>query len=422
MPDVNMPKLSDTMEEGTVLEWKKKDGETVKKGEALAEIESDKASFDIEADADGVLSIVVDKGVPAKVGALIARIGAAAPAATSPPRGGEDVPGVTQAPPAGGASAPRGGEDVPGGTQTPPSQAAPAAAVDGGQKASPLAKRIAAELGVDLANVSGTGPEGRIVKEDVVAAAGPKAPKELHPPLAEKAPAGPAELVEPNRMQATIARRMAESKQTVPHFYVTVEARVDDAVRLRAQLKESVPGADKVTMTDMLVRACALALGKFPECNSSWVDGKFVRKTSISIGLAVAPSEGLGLLVPVVHDADRKDLVQISIAARQAIERARSGRPSEGDLTGGTFSISNLGMYGVDEFTAIINPPEAAILAVGAIKDAPVVENGAIVAAKVMRMTLSVDHRVFYGATAAQFMAEVKRLIEHPVTLVMPIS
>jgi pyruvate dehydrogenase E2 component (dihydrolipoamide acetyltransferase) len=228
------------------------------------------------------------------------------------------------------------------------------------------------------------------------------------------------EVVEPTRMQATIARRMAESKTTVPEFTVTVEARVDLAVSMRQQLKDSVPGADKVTITDFLVRACALALRKFPEVNSSWVDGKFQRKQHISIGLAVAPSEGMGLLVPVVHDADLKDLIQISIESRQVIERARSGRPAEGDLSGATFSISNLGMYGVDEFVAIINPPEAAILAVGAIKEVPVVDQGRIVPGKVMRMTLSVDHRVFYGATAAQFMAEVKRLIENPVTLLVP--
>jgi pyruvate dehydrogenase E2 component (dihydrolipoamide acetyltransferase) len=205
----------------------------------------------------------------------------------------------------------------------------------------------------------------------------------------------------------------------VPEFQVTVEARVDLAVVLRQQLKDSVPGAEKVTMTDFLVRACALALRKFPEVNSSWVDGKFQRKRSINIGLAVAPSQGMGLLVPVVHDADLKDIVQISIESRQVIERARAGRPNEGDLSGATFSISNLGMYGVDEFTAIINPPEAAILAVGAIKDVPVVQGERIVPGKVMRMTLSVDHRVFYGATAAQFMAEVKRLVENPVTLLV---
>jgi pyruvate dehydrogenase E2 component (dihydrolipoamide acetyltransferase) len=277
-------------------------------------------------------------------------------------------------------------------------------------------------MGVDLASLTGSGPEGRIVKEDVIAAGGARSRSDQRrpQPTAER-PAGPdVEVVEPSRMQATIARRMAEAKSTIPEFQVTVEARVDLAVSLRQQLKDSVPGAEKVTMTDFLVRACALALRKFPEVNSSWVDGRFQRKRSINIGLAVAPSQGMGLLVPVVHDADVKDLIQISIESRQVIERARSGRPNEGDLSGATFSISNLGMYGVDEFTAIINPPEAAILAVGAIKDVAVVDNGRVVPGKVMRMTLSVDHRVFYGATAAQFMAEVKRLIESPVTLVVP--
>ena len=332
----------------------------------------------------------------------------------------------TPHPPAAPATSPQSGEvtsSPPVGKQATQPEQAPASGQDGEHvKASPLAKRIAAEMGVDLASLKGSGPEGRIVKEDVLAAAGNKTTGERRRPTpAEPRAAGPdVEVVDPTRMQATIARRMTEAKSTVPEFTVTVEARVDEAVSMRQQLKDSVPGADKVTMTDMLVRACGLALRKFPEVNTSWVDGKFQRKRAVNIGLAVAPSQGMGLLVPVVHDADIKDLIQISIESRQVIERARSGRPGEGDLSGATFSISNLGMFGVDEFVAIINPPEAAILAVGAIKDVPVVDEGRIVPGKVMRMTLSVDHRVFYGATAAQFMAEVKRLIENPVTLVVP--
>ncbi|HET9410540.1 MAG TPA: dihydrolipoamide acetyltransferase family protein [Candidatus Dormibacteraeota bacterium] len=436
MPDVNMPKLSDTMEEGTVIEWKKSSGDDVHKGDVLAEVESDKATFDLEAEDDGKLEILVEKGVPAKIGAPIARIGEGAPAkseaaeAPAPekakPQSAKSPKEAEPAEPEASAEAEPAGEEAP---EAPPPSASrkQAPPESDGQssrdvRASPLAKRIAEEMGVDLSRVTGTGPEGRIVKEDVIAAAG-TAKKERRRPDAQPEPTGPdVEVIAPNRMQATIARRMAESKSTVPDFTVTVEARVDEAVRLRQQLKDSVPGAEKVTMTDMLMRACALALRKFPEVNSSWVDGKFQRKRSINIGLAVPPSEGLGLLVPVVHDVDRKDLIQISIESRQVIERARSGRPGEHDLSGGTFSISNLGMYGVDEFTAIINPPEAAILAVGAIKDAAVVENGNVVAGKLMRMTLTVDHRVFYGATAAQFMAEVKRLVENPVTLVVPVS
>ena len=460
MPEVNMPKLSDTMEEGTVLEWKKKDGDEVHKGDVLAEVESDKATFDLEAEDDGVLAIIVQKGVPAKIGAPIASIGAAgaaAPAKAAKVTGAKpDEPVAEPAEPKAeaveepapaeaaqeAAPAKAEGETTDGAQEAAPAKAeaetpdeadgaAPAAkpktaavtrAGDGAPvRASPLAKRLAAELGVDLAGIKGTGPEGRIVKEDVEAAAGGKGAQARPSATPARRPAGPeTEIVEPTRMQATIARRMTESKSTVPEFTVTVEARVDQAANMRQQLKDSVPGADKVTITDFLVRACALALRKFPEVNSSWLDGRFQRKRSVNIGLAVAPSQGMGLLVPVVHDADTKDLVQISIESRQVIERARSGRPAEGDLSGATFSISNLGMYGVDEFVAIINPSEAAILAVGAIKDVAVVEDGRVVPGKVMRMTLSVDHRVFYGATAAQFMAEVKRLIESPVTLIVP--
>jgi pyruvate dehydrogenase E2 component (dihydrolipoamide acetyltransferase) len=449
LTDINMPKLSDTMEEGTIVEWKKKSGDQVKAGEVLAEVESDKATFDLEAESDGVLQILVEQGVPAKIGAPIAKIGdggGEAPAKEAAPtkpkespapkaEAAEARPKEPQTPPpmaeeerepAQRLAPPR--EAAPAEKEPPPARARPPAANqdgqtdDGGIKASPLARRLAGEMGVDLSSLKGSGPEGRIVKEDVLAAgsARPVSDRRRPPAISDRRAGAEMEIVEPNRMQATIARRMVDAKTAVPEFTVTVEARVDLAVSLRQQLKDSVPGAEKVTMTDFLVRACALALRKFPEVNSSWVDGKFQRKRSINIGLAVAPSQGMGLLVPVVHDADLKDLIQISIESRQVIERARSGRPAEGDLSGATFSISNLGMFGVDEFTAIINPPEAAILAVGAIKDVPVVEGGNIVAGKVMRMTLSVDHRVFYGATAAQFMAEVRRLIESPVTLLVP--
>ncbi|HXC76272.1 MAG TPA: dihydrolipoamide acetyltransferase family protein [Candidatus Acidoferrum sp.] len=447
MPDVNMPKLSDTMEEGTVLEWKKKDGDEVHKGEVLAEVESDKATFDLEAEDDGVLSIKVEKGVPAKIGAPIATIGAASEAKPAKADGAKADGAKAEKPkakaePAVSEPADERAEtetaestkdealvaDVEPAEETEPAEAkaAPARDSDGeaggtSVKASPLAKRLAAQLGVDLASLKGSGPEGRIVREDVEAASKGKGGATRPAAAPSRRAEGPeTEVIEPSRMQATIARRMAESKSTVPEFTVTVETRVDQAVSMRQQLKDSVQGAEKVTMTDFLVRACALALRKFPEVNTSWVDGKFQRKRSVNIGLAVAPTQGMGLLVPVVHDADIKDIVQISIESRQVIERARSGRPAEGDLTGATFSISNLGMFGVDEFTAIINPPEAAILAVGAIKDAAVVDDGKVAVGKVMRMTLTVDHRVFYGATAAQFMAEVKRLLENPVTLVVP--
>ncbi len=486
MPDVNMPKLSDTMEEGTVLDWKKSDGDEVKKGEVLAEIESDKASFEIEAEADGVLHIVVDKGAAAPVGAQIATIGGEAPKAKKPAKAAaepaedeaeekaeekaeptedeekaEPTEDEEKAEPAeekaeekaepaedeaedeaeekaepaedeaeaAPAKAARKAEAAPAEDEAEEkAEPAPEESAEEPEephiKASPIAARLAAEMGVDLRDLTGSGPEGRIVKEDVLKAAdGARKGRPQAPAREERRtrPGGPeVEVVEPNRMQQTIAKRMTASKTTVPHFYVTVEARVDEAVRMRQQLKDTVAGADKVTMTDFLTRACAIALTKFPEVNASWVDGHFERKRSVNIGLAVPPAQGLGLLVPVVHDVDQKDLVQISIESRQVIERARSGKPGQGDLDGGTFSISNLGMFGVDEFNAIINPPESAILAVGAIKDVPVIEEGQVKAGKVMRMTLSVDHRVFYGATAAQFMAEVRRLVENPVSLVVP--
>ncbi len=434
-----MPKLSDTMEEGTIVEWKKASGDEVHKGDVLAEVESDKATFDLEAEDDGKLEILVEKGVPAKIGAPIARIGEGGGEAKAEPKP-EPKPPVEQprkekpkaesaepaqaAEPAGKEApetTPEQGEQAQAEERPAPKPARqatrpqPESDGQGEVRASPLARRLAEEMGVDLASVKGTGPEGRIVKEDVVAAAGSER-KERRRAEAPPPSSGP----EVEVVEATIARRMLEAKTTVPSFYVTVEARVDEAVKLRQQMKDSVPGAEKVTMTDFLMRACALALRKFPEVNTSWVDGKFQRKRAINIGLAVPPAQGLGLLVPVVRDVDRKDLIQISIESRQVIERARAGRPGEKDMSGGTFSISNLGMYGVDEFVAIINPPEAAILAVGAIKDVAVVDDGKLVPGKVMRMTLSVDHRVFYGQTAAQFMAEVKRLIENPVTLIVP--
>jgi len=448
MSDVKMPKLSDTMEEGTVLEWKKQDGDEVKRGEVLAEIESDKASFEIEAEADGALHIVVEKGQAVPVGQQIATIGEgageAAPAKKAPAKPKAETKPKAEAEPepeeqvsspsGGGPPAGRGGERAeaepePEEQVSSPSGGGPPAGRGGektesdGEKASPLARRLARERGVDLASIKGSGPGGRIVKEDVLAAGEqPAAAEKPKPAPAARRPEQDVEIEEPTRMQATIARRMTQSKTTVPHFYVTVECQVDEAVKMRQQLKETVPGAERVTMTDMLMRACALALQRYPEVNASWVDGHFERKRRVSIGLAVPPEKGLGLLVPVVHDVDKKDLVALSIEARQVIERARAGRPSPGDLEGGTFSISNLGMYGVDEFNAIINPPEAGILAVGAIKDAPVVVDGQLKVGKVMRLTLSVDHRVYYGVTGAQFLGEVKRLVENPVSLVMPIA
>jgi len=307
-----------------------------------------------------------------------------------------------------------------------PKTEAPAAAApsrDGGDerriKASPIAARLAAEMGVDLRALKGSGPEGRIVKEDVLAAA--KQAPSTAGTTRRPAPArtGPeVEHEELTRMQTIVARRMTESKTTVPHFYLTAEARMDEAVRLQKQIRETVAGAEKLTISDLVMRACAIALRRFPNVNASWAGDHIEVKRRINIGFAVAQPKGL--VVPVLKDADLKDLVQTSIEARQLIERARAGKPSPQDLEGGTFSISNLGMFGVTDFAAVINTPEAAILAIGAVADRAVVEDGRVVPGKVMQMTLSVDHRVLYGADGAQFLAEVRRLLENPVSLVLP--
>ena len=430
MAVVNMPKLSDTMEEGTVIEWKKKSGDAVKKGDVLAEVESDKASFELEADADGVLDIVVDAGKPVPVGEQIASIGGEGEKPAPKPK-----PEPEEKPlPAQSASLPEGEGKAQEPQPEPPRELSPSsggppaegrgeapASDDGARiKASPIAARLAAEMGVDLRSLKGSGPDGRIVKEDVLSAAksGPSArPTAARQPVARRS--GPeVEHEELTRMQTIVARRMTESKTTVPHFYLTAEARMDEAVRLQKQLRETVAGAEKLTISDLVMRACAIALRRFPNVNASWAGDHIEVKRRINIGFAVAQTKGL--VVPVLKDADLKDLVAISIEARQLIERARAGKPSPQDLEGGTFSISNLGMFGITDFAAVVNVPEAAILAIGAIVDRAVVEEGVLRPGKVMQMTLSVDHRVLYGADGAQFLAEVRRLLENPVALVLP--
>jgi pyruvate dehydrogenase E2 component (dihydrolipoamide acetyltransferase) len=448
-----MPKLSDTMEEGTVIEWKKKTGDAVKKGDVLAEVESDKASFELEADADGVLSIIIDAGKPVPVGDLIANIGKegdkaeakpkAEPEAKSeakpeaepeakaegeteevaaPAEGEVEEPAEEPAEKPAEEPAEKPAEEPAEKPAAESAEARPAATADGGDgtriKASPIAARLAAEMGVNLAGLKGSGPEGRIVKEDVLAAAKQAGPSGAR---AQRAPArtGPeVEHEELTRTQTIVARRMVESKTTVPHFYLTTEVRMDEAVRIQKQIRESVTGAEKLTISDLVMRASALALRTYPGVNASWGGDHIEVKRRINIGFAVAQPKGL--VVPVLKDVDSKDLVQISIESRQLIERARAGKPSPQDLEGGTFSISNLGMFGVTDFAAVVNMPEAAILAVGAVSDKPVVDGGQVVAGKLMQMTLSVDHRVLYGADGAQFLAEVKRLLENPVSLVLP--
>ena len=476
MANVQMPRLSDSMETGKVLRWLKKEGEEVKKGEPLVEIESDKANIEVEAYASGKLSkIVVKEGDSAPIGAVIAEIGAesappaaekqaaaqgqaeaaepdqpekakaaepdqakkAAAAEKTQPQATRPQQHVEQAEKAvaGSAHAEGGGEQYPQGSpddRTEVGAAAQAAlrvirrpAEENGErvKASPVARRLAEERGVDLRRVEGTGPGGRITREDVEAAAAkgskPAAAARPSAPVRE-APARPkeaVEVVELSRMQATVAMRLSQSKFSAPHFYVTSEIGMDDAVHLRQMFNEAVSDAEKISINDLVIKAVAMALTKFPQVNASWADSRIERKRDINIGIAVDIPDGL--IVPVLHDADRKSLQQIGQDARALIERARTKKAHADDYQGNTFTVSNLGMYDVDQFTAIINPPDSGILAIGSVLDKPVVKNGQVAVGKRMRVTLSVDHRVFYGVTAAQFLQEVKRLLESPMALVL---
>ena len=396
MADVIMPKMGDAMTEGKVLKWRKKVGESVKAGEPIAEIETDKVNVDIEAEESGaLLDIVVPEGQSAPVGARIAVIGA-------PGTRVERTPAAPAARPA-----------QPAPARTPAPAATPPAAAAGRVKASPLAKRMAEEQGLDLARVPGTGPDGRITKEDVEAF------------LAARSPAGPARAVDggpestdetPSRMRATIARRMVESKQQVPHFYITTEVAMDEALRARQQVNTSLGEGVRVTVNDFIVRAVALALRSFPNLNSAYADGKIRRFRRINIALAIALPDGL--IAPVLRDCDRKPLLQISEEAKGLAERARSGHLRPEDYEGGTFTISNLGMFDfVESFIAIVNPPHAGILAVGAAQPRAVVRNGQLGMATTMKVTISADHRVTDGAEAAQFLGEIKRALENPFLL-----
>ncbi len=405
-----MPKMGDAMTEGKVIKWKKRPGDPVSRGEPIAEIETDKVNVDIEAEEAGVLAeILVDEGKTAAVGASIAVIGA--PGQKVQPRPAPAAVAVHAAP------------------APPPSQAtarpapAPAEATGLGErvKASPLARKLAAERGVDLAALKGTGPDGRITKEDVEAlgASAPRpAPSPAVRPTPAAAPGAEYEVVPLSRIRQTIARRMTESKQQAPHFYVTVAAEMDEALRARQQLNEALADHGKVSVNDFVLKAAALALRKYPNLNSALVEGAVRRYHRINVAMAVALPDGL--IAPVIHDCDRLTLPQIGTAAKDLGERARAGRLRPEDYDGGTFTVSNLGMFGdVDSFVAIINPPHTGILAVGKAMPRAVARDGRIVAATTMKLTLSADHRVTDGAEAAQYLNEVKRLLENPLLLVL---
>jgi pyruvate dehydrogenase E2 component (dihydrolipoamide acetyltransferase) len=422
MSDIVMPRLSDTMEEGTILRWLKQDGEHVQRGEELVEIETDKAAMSYESDQDGILQTLAREGDTLAIGELIARIGEAAGGQAD-----EVADEVAAAEPRTTAAAP-----APSGAAA--AQAAPIPAAPGGGervKASPLARRIARESGVDLHTLTGSGPGGRIVKADVQAA-GPgagagagagEAPHGQEPPVAPASALegvatakGESTTTELTRTQQTIARRMAESKATIPDFTLAAEVDMEECVKLRGELKR-VSRAAAPTYNDMVVKACALALREHPRANGSYRDGRLELHSRVNVGVAVAAEDAL--VVPTVFDADEKSLGEIARETHALAERVRAATITPPELGGGTFTVSNLGMYGVKSFTAIVNPPQAGILSVGALAPRAVVREGEIVARNTMTLTLACDHRILYGAGAAQFLARVCELLEAPAALTL---
>ncbi len=424
---ITMPRLSDTMTEGVVAKWHAKLGDTITEGKLLAEIETDKATMDFEAfpGQEGVLlHIGVQEGQTAPVDSILAILGAAgedvsallsggasaapaAPAATAAPVAVEAVPAVEAPVPA----AP------PAAVPTAAPVAAPAAG-DARLKASPLARSLAQELGVNLSNVQGTGDGGRITKRDVeLAAASPVAASAGSSalPSAVSYPSSGHVDTPISQMRKTIAKRLAESKFTAPHFYLTIAVDMSAAAAARSEINAA--GDVKISFNDLVVKSVAKALKKHPAVNSSWMGDSVRTNYDVHVGVAVAVEDGL--LVPVVRHADAKGLADISAEVRSFAQKAKDKKLQPSDWAGNTFTISNLGMFGIEEFTAIINPPDAAILAVGGIQDVPVVKNGAVVPGQVMKMTLSCDHRVIDGATGAAFLNTVKGYLERPLSLIL---
>ncbi len=431
MNDLTMPKLSESMEEGTILRWLKHDGENVEAEEELLEIETDKATVAYAAEAAGTLQIVVPEGSTVAVGEVIARVGAAqAPAAPAPAAVQDDEPASTAAadvptpPPAGGddeATSSGAGANGAGATAAP--EDAPAVAT-------PLARRVARAHGIELGALRGSGPRGRITRGDVLTAAGIAEPAEqvgraeaqgVEPALetgdgaAERS--AEFEIQEPNRIQRLIARRMAEAKATVPDFEVELDVIMDRAIAMREELKELEHGEAVPSLNDFVVKACAIALQRHPRVNASYADGNFKLHRRVNVGVAVASEDAL--IVPVVRDADAKSLHAIAGETRRLAARVRAGEITPPELAGGTFTVSNLGMFGMTAIRPVINLPQAAILGVGAIREILARMEGEIIDQRAMTLTLSADHRILYGADAARFLAEVKTLLESPLNLVL---
>ena len=424
--EVVMPRLSDSMEEGTVLRWLKSVGDDVKRGDELVEIETDKANMTYEATDEGTLiEIVADEGATLPIGETIARIGEAGeaggdgrPARKEPERKKEQPAPEAQAP-----------EPRPQAQQTA-ERPAPAPSGNGRVKASPVARRMARDLNVQLESIQGSGPGGRIVKADVEAAAGgaPAAAPAGRPAAAaapQRAPEpatakGEVQVIELTRLQATVARRMAESKATVPHFYLSMEIDMTEAVALRARLKEIASEDQPVpTFNDMVVKACARALREFPRANGAYRDGRVEVYSRVNVGVAVAAQDAL--VVPTVFDADQRSLGDIAATTRELAGKVRDGKITPPELSGGTFTVSNLGMFGISNFSAVINPPQAALLAVGALEPKPVADRTTrrVVVRDMMGVNLACDHRILYGADGARFLGRVRDLLQEPLALAL---
>jgi pyruvate dehydrogenase E2 component (dihydrolipoamide acetyltransferase) len=386
VPEIVMPRLSDSMEEGTIVRWLKSDGDVVSKGEPIAEVETDKATVTFDADADGTLRILAGEGETVPLGGVIATIGDASEARPGSPAPAQPAPAAPA--PAAAGRAPDTGNGY------------------GRVKASPLARRIARESQIDLRGLTGSGPGGRIVKADV--------PKQE----TARGAKGVVTTVQPSRTQVQIAQRMAESKATIPDFTLHAEVDMEQAVAFRVQLRKAGRSGEAVpSYNDMVVKACALALREHPRANAAYRDGGFELYQRVNVGIAVAADDSL--VVPTVFDADRKPLLDIAREARTLAERVRSRQITPAELSGGTFTVSNLGMYGVTDFAAIINPPQAAILAVGELREVPVVRDRQVVPRSRMSIVLTCDHRILYGAPAAEFLARVRQLLEQPLNLLL---
>lgn len=421
---IKMPRMSDTMTEGNIVSWLKKEGDKVESGDTLAEVETDKATMELDSFTDGILLHIAVKEGPVPIDGVIAVIGKA----------GEDWKSALAAAQGGSSNASNGQKAAAPEAAVPapeaPANAAETAASDEEEdkrvKASPLARSIAKDAGIDIAKVAGSGDQGRIVKKDVEAALESQksapAPAKPEAPAAPSAPAtvyaagsGQYEEVPVSQMRKTIARRLSESKFTAPHFYLTVEINMDKAIAMRTQVNEISPV--KISFNDFVIKAVAASLRQHPAVNSSWLGDKIRYNKDINIGVAVAVEDGL--VVPVVRQADIKTLSQINTEVKAFAAKAKERKIQPQEMQGNTFTISNLGMFGIEEFTAIINPPDACIMAIGAITEKPIVKDGQIVVGNLMRVTLSSDHRVVDGATGAQFLQTFKSMLEDPIRLMI---